>query len=89
MVIHKFWDDSIILPNTINPYAWVNLIEEINSEITEKGEDDTDNYDIIMDALWWVVENYLEKKMTKTEKQEEIEKVISKVERSEWTIDLR
>jgi hypothetical protein len=42
-----------------------------------------------MDALWWVVENYLDRKMNKDEKQEELDKVIEKVEKSNWTIDLR
>ena len=89
LIIHKFWDDSIVLENAQNPYAWVDLIEEIDEQINEEKELEDDKYDIIMEALWWVVENYLEKKMNKSEKEEEIEKVISKVEKQEWTIDLR
>ncbi len=89
LVIHKFWDDSITLENTLNPYDWVNLIEEIDEEISHVKEMEDEKYDIIMNALWWVVENYLENKMNKTNKNEELEKVITKIEKKEWTIDLR
>ena len=89
LIIHKFWDDSITLINAQNPYDWVDLIEEIDEELNQKKELEDDKYDVIMDALWWVVENYLEKKMSKNEKQIELEKVISEVEKKEWTIDLR
>jgi len=89
LVIHKFWDDSITLENALNPYDWVNLIEEIDEEINHIKELEDDKYDIIMEALWWVVENYLEKKISKSEKERINEKVISKIEKQEWTIDLR
>jgi hypothetical protein len=89
LIIHKFWDDSIMLTNAKNPYLWVNLIEEIDEEKNQEKDLIDDKYDIIMEALWWVVENYLEKKITKNEKEEEIEQVISKIEKQEWTIDLR
>jgi hypothetical protein len=89
LIIHKFWDDSIVLNNAINPYNWVNIIEEADEELNEKKEIEEDKYDIIMDALWWVVENYLEKKLSKNEKQIELEKIITEVEKREWTIDLR
>ena len=89
LIIHKIWDDTFILKNAINPYDWVDLIEDISNESYETDETGNDKFDIIMDALGWVVENYLGKKMSKTEKEEELEKVIEKVEKSEWTIDLR
>jgi hypothetical protein len=89
LVIHKFWEDSLTLINAINPYAWVDLIEEISEKATETNNLEDDKFDIIMDALGWVVENYLWKKMSITEKQEELNAVISKIEKNEWTIDLR
>jgi len=89
LIIHKFWEESLSLHNTIKPYKSIDLIQEIDNEANNKKELEEDKYDIIMDALWWVVENYLEKKMNKNEKQIELEKVISKVEKKEWTIDLR
>ena len=89
LVIHKFWDDSIRLENTISPYKAIDIIEEADLELNEKKEIEDDKYDIIMEALWWVVENYLEKKMSKSEKEIEKENIISKIKNKEWTIDLR
>ncbi len=89
LVIHKFWDDSITLFNAINPYDWLNLIEEIDDEINEKQLNDDWKHDIIMDALSWVVENYLHNKINTDENKEEINKIIKKIEKKEWTIDLR
>ena len=89
LIIHKFWNDTLILENAINPYLWVNLIEEASNEALIEANMHNDKFDVIMDALWWVVENYLDKKMSTSEKQEEINKVIDKIEKSKWTIDLR
>lgn len=87
LIIHKFWDDSISLENTINPFKAVDLIEEVSNYEEEDIPDD--KFDVIMDALGWVVENYLDKKWQKTEKQEKIEEAIWKVKIKDWTIDLR
>lgn len=89
LVIHKFWDDSMILKNAINPYKWVDFIEEISEAAAERNNMEQDKFDIIMDALWWVVENYLWKKMNKAEKEEELERFIWEIEKSKGTIDLR
>lgn len=89
LVIHKFWDDSIVLHNAISPYDWINLIEEVDEEISQKKWLEDEKYDIIMNALWWVVENYLENKINETDKNTENVEIISKIEKNEWTIDLR
>ena len=59
--------------------------------MNEDNEDDIeqDKFDIIMDALGWVVWNYLEKGKEKTRKQEELEEKIKEIEKQIWTIDLR
>ena len=89
LIIHKVWDDTFVLQNTINPYKSVNLIEDFSNEAEEESKMWDDKFDIIMDALWWVVETYLDKKTRKTDKQKELEEVIEQVERDKWTIDLR
>lgn len=88
LVIHKAWEEVLFLWNASNPYKWVNLIEEISEEVAVEEVSD-DKFDLIMDALWWVVENYLERKMSKSEKQREIERAIEDVENNLWTLDLR
>ena len=89
LLIHKVWDDTFLLPNAINPYAWVDFIEEISQENEEIIETNSEHYDLIMDAFWWVVEKYLEKKSRVSEKRRQIEKIIEEVEQTKWTIDLR
>lgn len=89
LIIHKFWSDSITLKNAINPYAWVDLIEITTEEAANRKTVEDNKFDLIMDALWWVVENYLWKKDNISEKEEKINRVISKIEKNEWTIDLR
>lgn len=88
LLIHKIWDDSFALNDAISPYKAVDLIEWI---MNEDNEDDIeqDKFDIIMDALGWVVWNYLEKGKEKTRKQEELEEKIKEIEKQIWTIDLR
>jgi len=63
IVIHKIWDDSFRLYNAIIPYDAVNTIEKFSKEkwVVEENYDE-DKFDIIMEALSWVVENYLDKK---------------------------
>ncbi len=89
LIIHKFWDDSMVLKNAINPYKYVDLIEEISEEASLRNNMEQDKFDIIMDALWWVVENYLWKKMSKSDKEEELERFIWEIEKNKGTIDLR
>jgi len=89
LVIHKIWDDSFVLKDAINPFKAVDTLEEI-SQYEEEEHIEDDKFDMIMDALWWVVWNYLENKDTqKNEKQQKLEEVIEKVEKSKSTIDLR
>lgn len=89
LIIHKFWNDTLSLHNAINPYRWVDLIEEISEESNSLVVSKNEHFDVIMDALWWVVENYLENKWNKTDKEYELENVIKKTSHSKWTIDLR
>lgn len=57
LVIHKFWEEEIVLDEASKPYNIVNKIEEITSQIEEPEE--LNKFDLMMDALWWIVSNYL------------------------------
>ena len=65
------------------------MIEDISNEADEQSKLGDDKFDVIMDALGWVVETYLDKKTRKSDKQKELEEVIEQVEKNKWTIDLR
>ena len=89
LVINKIWDDSFVLSDAINPFKAVDLLEEV-SQLDDEEDMWDSKFDMIMDALWWVVWDYLEKKDNpKSDKQEQLEEIIEKVEKSKSTIDLR
>lgn len=58
IVIHKFWEDELVILNAAEPYASVNILESFIHPQEEEVEE-TDRFDMIMDALGWVVTNYL------------------------------
>ena len=57
LIIHKFWEEEIILDEANKPYKIVDKIENITSQIEHPEEND--RFDLMMDALWWMVQNYL------------------------------
>lgn len=97
LIIHKIWDDWFVLPNCINPYAALNQVEWIKNHIEdlEEHEDDgqIDRFDMIMDSLGWVVENYLKTNNNPEVKidPEELAKAekLKKYQKSKNSIDLR
>lgn len=97
LVIHKIWDDWFVLPNCINPYSALNQVEWIKNHIEdlEEHEDDghIDRFDMIMDSLGWVVENYLKTNNNPEVKidPEELAKAekLKKYQKSKNSIDLR
>lgn len=65
LIIHKFWEEEVTLDEAYKPYDIVNKIEEITSQIDHPNE--MSKFDLMMDALWWMVQNYLWKTEQKRE----------------------
>lgn len=98
VVIHKIWEDGFILPDCFHPYAALNQVENIKNHHEEQQqelkpeEEHVDRFDMIMDTLWWVVENYLQNHGKNEEFDFEAQKKaekIAKYEESQNSIDLR
>lgn len=85
LMVHKVWDDSFVLANAINPYKAVDLIEETSAQ----NWTDDEKFDVIMDALSWVVWEYLHDNKKKVKEKEIKESLVEKIKEKEWTIDLR
>ena len=103
IIINKIWDDEFRLVDAKVPYAALNEIERISNEIkaeamAEKEDTDRTKFELIIEALWWVVDEYLEekgldwkavlnrnRKVTRRKKVEYEEDVVLE----EGTIDLR
>lgn len=89
LIIHKIWDDSFILKDAINPFKAVNTLEVTSQGHANNNNEKNEHFDTIMDALWWVVENYLETKEIKWIEEFTQEKRVEKFEKMDSTIDLR
>lgn len=84
ILIHKFWEETIILENAFSPYKSVDMIEQY---LHPEPEEPEDRFELIMNTLWWVVEEYLEKKWVKDPYKEKTEPEEPEVD--EYTIDIR
>lgn len=90
LIIHQVGNETFALYDAISPYKWLNTIEKWKHHIEEEDDLSSEKFDIIMDALWWVVENYLEKNGNKEDIiANDNNEYIKKYEGKEKTIDLR
>lgn len=89
LIIHKIWDDSFVLPDCYSPYAALNEVEHIKNHHYEDEEPETDRFDLIMDTLWWVVENYLKKSHPIDDADIRKKEAIDEYKKSKNSIDLR
>jgi len=86
IIIHKFGEEELAIYNAYSPYKSAEIIEQF---INPEHEEEQDRFDMIMDTLWWVVTDYLERYWLKekhdnpdyNEPDEEID--------NEYTIDAR
>lgn len=92
LVVHKIWSDKFILENANNPYLAIDEIEKYTQQFGKSEEieeiNELSNFDIIMEALSWVVWEYLEKKWNQNKPDEEKELLIEEYKDKKWTIDL-
>ena len=100
VVVHKIWDDEFRIIDASNPYLAVDIIEEKSRDFKHP-EEEVDKFDLVMDTLAWVVQQYMQNKKpnqipcnrnyTKDEYYDEeiIEDKIEKIKTKDWTIDLR
>ena len=93
LIIHKIWAKEFVLENAYKPYQAVDEIEKYSQwyndyEEEEQEQHNIENFDIVMEALSWVVEEYLKKKWLKEKVDEEKEELIEEYREKKWTIDL-
>lgn len=69
IIIHKFWEEELAIYNAYAPYKSVDIIEELIHP--SEDEEDTDKFDMIMDTLWGVVTDYLERNGLEHSKKKE------------------
>lgn len=91
IIIHKIWTWEFRLPDAQIPYESLDEIEKFSKKNTASKKDD--RFDMVMDALSWVVENYLDTNGNDSSKIKKPTKKLSKnylksIREKEWTIDL-
>lgn len=67
IILNKIWDDEFRLVDAKVPYEALNEIERISNEIKNSAAEEQEilnktKFELIIEALWWVVDNYLEEK---------------------------
>ena len=89
IVIHKVGTWEFRLVDAEIPYDSLDEIERCSKKNTASKKDD--RFDMVMEALSWVVENYMDLSGVKKKKihSKNEEKYLKNIETKEWTIDLR
>ncbi|MDC0506237.1 hypothetical protein OAN96_01430 [Candidatus Gracilibacteria bacterium] len=85
IVLHKIGDDNFRLKEAVDPYGAINMIEKHSSEVDV--DEDHDRFDMILDSLGGVMEDFLERKGIKNPTPHK--ETSKKIDIDENTIDLR
>lgn len=90
LIIHKIWDEIFKLKEAKIPFEALDEIEKIKEEKeSEPEKKEKEKFEIILEALTWVVNEYLEVSHLKKQKEESVINKIEQVKSKKWTIDLR
>ena len=89
IIIHKIGTWEFRLPDAEIPYESLDEIEKFSKKNSASKKDD--RFDMVMEALSWVVENYMDTSGIKKKKTiaKDEKRFIKNIETQEWTIDLR
>lgn len=92
IVIHKiWWENNFLLQNATRAFSILEIIDTKQKAIKEEEENKEEtpqNFETVLQALSWVVEDYLWKNGYKKDTSEETKKFIEKMKKKEGTIDL-
>lgn len=95
IIIHKiWWENNFLLPSASRAYEKLEVIDKLQKSIKEKinNEDNKEkkekNFETILEALSWVVWDYIKDNWYKKDDSEEKVELIKKIKEKKWTIDL-
>jgi len=90
LIIHKIWDEIFRLKEAKIPFTALEEIEKIKEkQKVDPEKDEKEKFEVILEALTWVVNQYLESTWHKKKKEKIIEDDIEEFINKEWTLDLR
>ena len=98
IIIHKIgWENNFLLPSASRAYEILEKIESILKKEKSKEEEENakknanskeKNFETILEALSWVVWDYIKDNWYKKDDSEEKVELIKKIKEKKWTIDL-
>ena len=86
IVIHKFGEETLIIENAFSPYK---AVDEIEKYIYAEPEEKEDRFELIMNTLGDVVEDYLDRKWVKDPYREWKNRDNDEPRADDYTIDIR
>lgn len=90
LIIHKIWDEIFRLREAKIPFEALDEIEKIKEEKTNEPEKkEKEKFELILEALSGVVNEYLEVSHLKKQKEDTTNSKLEEVKKKKWTIDLR
>jgi len=90
LIIHKIWDEIFRLKEAKIPFEALDEIEKIKDEKAEEPESkEKQKFELILEALSWVVNEYLEVSHLKQIKDDNVNEKLDQVVNKKGTIDLR
>ena len=90
MIIHKIWDEIFRLREAKIPFEALDEIEKIKEEkANEPEKKEKEKFELILEALSGVVNEYLEVSHLKKQKEDTTNNKLEEVKKKKWTIDLR
>lgn len=96
IIIKKFWEEEVAILNAYNPYEAVSVIDGYIHPEDENDDGEQDRFDMVMDALSWVVQDFLEKKWLpeknhdlSSDESDDISQVRRENEVDDYTLDIR
>lgn len=90
LIIHKIWDEIFRLREAKIPFEALDEIEKIKEEKTNEPENkEKEKFELILEALSGVVNEYLEVSHLKKQKEDTTNSKLEEVKKKKWTIDLR
>jgi hypothetical protein len=88
LVIHKMWDDTFAMEDAVIPFEALDEIEKFIAE-RESGWEKKDRLELILETLWGVVEEYLDRKGLREKIDSPETYREPELEIDEYTIDIR
>lgn len=92
IVIHKiWWENNFLLQSATKPFSILEIVDtnqKAIKKLEETKEEIPQNFETVLQALSWVVEDYLWKNGYKKDMSKETKMLIEKIKKKEGTIDL-